>query len=444
MATKIVTKNSSTASAAPTASDLVQGELAVNVTDKRLYTENASGAIVELGTSPSTIDINAGTIDGTVIGGATPAAISGTTGQFGTSLNVDGTATVDGLTVVSTGIVASLTSSGTATYLELNNTHANGWGSNIAFKTGGTAAGYFGSIGSLLGNTDQDLATYATAGNGIRFYTNANNERMRIDSSGNVLVGKTSPDSATVGVEAKANGNLHATVAASHVTVFNRKTSDGAISLFQKNGTTVGSIGTNVGRLTIGSGDTGVIFAGDIDAIYPANGLSARDNAIDIGSTGARFKDLYLSGGVVFGPASASTVSSQTLDSYEEGTFTPTLAVAAGSITHDTRVGTYIKVGSLVTCTISISLSAISSPSGTVNITGLPFTNALGEGFVSAIAVGIARDFSSALNIKGYVHSNVTTIALATGTEAEGHVNMVGGDLSASTRFYISFAYRSA
>jgi hypothetical protein len=52
MATKIVTKNSSTASAAPTASDLVQGELAVNVTDKRLYTENASGAIVELGTNP--------------------------------------------------------------------------------------------------------------------------------------------------------------------------------------------------------------------------------------------------------------------------------------------------------------------------------------------------------------------------------------------------------
>lgn len=49
MATKIVTKNSSTASAVPTASDLVQGELAVNVTDGKLYTENASAAIVELG-----------------------------------------------------------------------------------------------------------------------------------------------------------------------------------------------------------------------------------------------------------------------------------------------------------------------------------------------------------------------------------------------------------
>ena len=53
MATKIVTKNSSTAGSAPSASDLVQGELAVNVVDKRLYTENNSGAIVELGTNPA-------------------------------------------------------------------------------------------------------------------------------------------------------------------------------------------------------------------------------------------------------------------------------------------------------------------------------------------------------------------------------------------------------
>ena len=57
MATKIVTKNSSTASAVPTASDLVQGELAVNVADKRLFTEDNAGAIVELGTNPSTLTV---------------------------------------------------------------------------------------------------------------------------------------------------------------------------------------------------------------------------------------------------------------------------------------------------------------------------------------------------------------------------------------------------
>jgi hypothetical protein len=97
----IVTKNSSTASAVPTTSDLVQGELAVNVTDKRIFTENASTQIVELGTNPSSITtatatvtgtltangtfassnavLTGGTVNGIVIGGSTPQAITGTT-----------------------------------------------------------------------------------------------------------------------------------------------------------------------------------------------------------------------------------------------------------------------------------------------------------------------------------------------------------------------------
>lgn len=48
MTTVIITKNSSTASAVPASGDLVQGELAVNVTDKKIFTKNASGAIVTL------------------------------------------------------------------------------------------------------------------------------------------------------------------------------------------------------------------------------------------------------------------------------------------------------------------------------------------------------------------------------------------------------------
>ena len=46
MATTIITKNSSTASAVPSAATLVQGELAVNVADKKLYTKDASGNVV--------------------------------------------------------------------------------------------------------------------------------------------------------------------------------------------------------------------------------------------------------------------------------------------------------------------------------------------------------------------------------------------------------------
>ena len=108
--TKIITKNSSTAGAAPSASDLVQGELAVNVTDKKLYTKNNSNAIVALGadlasnnptaTDNVTLGANAGAgltsgIGNTFIGAdAAPATTSGVSntsiGNDSLLLNVTG------------------------------------------------------------------------------------------------------------------------------------------------------------------------------------------------------------------------------------------------------------------------------------------------------------------------------------------------------------------
>jgi hypothetical protein len=103
MASTIKLKNGS---GAPTTGDLVQGEPALDLTNKRLYTENASGVVIEVGVNPTSIttgnitangtinltgatvsnagsittaDINGGTIDGTVIGGSSAAAVTGTT-----------------------------------------------------------------------------------------------------------------------------------------------------------------------------------------------------------------------------------------------------------------------------------------------------------------------------------------------------------------------------
>jgi hypothetical protein len=45
----LITKNSSTASAVPLAANLTQGELAVNVTDKKLYTKDSGGSVVQVG-----------------------------------------------------------------------------------------------------------------------------------------------------------------------------------------------------------------------------------------------------------------------------------------------------------------------------------------------------------------------------------------------------------
>ena len=52
-------------SGAPTAGDLVQGEPALDLTNKRLYTENASGTVIEVGTNPTSITTGDITATGT-------------------------------------------------------------------------------------------------------------------------------------------------------------------------------------------------------------------------------------------------------------------------------------------------------------------------------------------------------------------------------------------
>ena len=62
MATTIKLKNGS---GAPAASDLVQGEPALDLTNNRLYSENSSGSVVEIGTNPTSLSINGTAITST-------------------------------------------------------------------------------------------------------------------------------------------------------------------------------------------------------------------------------------------------------------------------------------------------------------------------------------------------------------------------------------------
>ena len=92
----IVTKNSSTASSVPSSSDLVEGELAVNTADKRLFTENASAAVVELGTNPSTVTTTTVTTTNLVAGGLTYVTSDGDANQV---LATNGSGALQWLTV---------------------------------------------------------------------------------------------------------------------------------------------------------------------------------------------------------------------------------------------------------------------------------------------------------------------------------------------------------
>jgi hypothetical protein len=212
-----------------------------------------------------------------------------------------------------------------------------------------------GMLPSGVNNAMRELMSHQKEafGSGTPLYVDQTNNRVGI--------GNAAPATA---LEVDANG---ATVA-----TFDRATSDGTIIDLRKDGTTVGSIGTAFDDIYVGNGDAGLLFNASGDNIWPFNTgtQSVRDNAIDLGYNGGRFKDLYLSGGVYLG----GTGSANHLDDYEEGTWTPVFS-NAGTPSYTTQFGRYTKIGRVVYCTVAIYATGVSSGS-TINLDGLPFSSA--------------------------------------------------------------------
>jgi hypothetical protein len=197
-----------------------------------------------------------------------------------TALDVTGTLTADGLTV----------SKGSAGTLA---TFTDGVNSNFVIETA--------SLITTVGNTGGSTALA---------FKSSNTERFRIDSSGNVLVGKTASNVASVGFEAKSDGAHFMTRDGGEPLKINRKTSDGNLVAFAKDGTTVGSIKSqNSTDISIGSANTELRFLDSADQIIPTT-----DNLTTLGRHDSRFKDLYLSGNVLVGVTSANAEGGVTID----------------------------------------------------------------------------------------------------------------------------------
>ncbi len=287
-----------------------------------------------------------------------------------TGVDVTGTVTTDGLVVDGT-----LTANGNQDVARFVPSSAiQGGGLTINTVYGSTAAT---RVTSLFSIDNQGQETPLALGTGTT-------ERLRIDNLGNVLVGKTTTAIGTAGSRFIPNGQIQATASSQEVLLLNRLTSDGELLNFRKDGTTVGSIKSNSGSIMLGSGDVGVYFDAPSDRILPTNITtgSVRNDAIDIGGNPHRFKDLYLSGGVYLG----GTGAANKLQDYETGTWSPAFVSIGGTQPSITQsgLGSYTKVGRLVTVIGYVTLSAISgTTTGTLGITGLPFSSIDTQGYYS-------------------------------------------------------------
>ena len=230
--------------------------------------------------------------------------VDGVTSNVQTQLNTK--APLASPTFTGTVTAAGLEVEAAAPVFEINSTTTSNT-ATMQFTSSGTVDSKITHVGNT-GVMTIDSGRNSSWGGKIAFVTDTE-ERMRIDASGNLLVGKTSTGSSVVGQELRANGYNVFTRDGDTPLELYRKTSDGSLLNFTKDGTVVGSIGTLSGDLNIGSGDTGLDFSAGLDAIMPydpsTNNL--RDNTLDLGQSAARFKDIYLSSAVKFGSQDALT-----------------------------------------------------------------------------------------------------------------------------------------
>jgi len=287
---------------------------------------------------------------------------------------------------------------------------------NVAASAGNGAGVEFAGNGTTVGSTSafygqgsgSDAYVWNRANNSILFGTN-NVEKMRLESSGNLLVGTTdgliynhSGSGAVDGVVLGASGVIQATAASGEVLFLNRLVSDGTILDFRKDGSFVGSIRSRAGNgicLDSKAGYAGVLGQGGTNYYYWNNERfrPVDDNARDLGESSGRWQDLYLSGGAYLG----GTGSANYLDDYEEGSFTPVLSgEGACTITTSTALGQYNKVGRIVNVTMFFQVSAVSGGSSglAVQISGLPFTTNTNLNTTGAVR---AQNLNSGLTVNG-------------------------------------------
>ncbi len=175
--------------------------------------------------------------------------------------------------------------------------------------------------GQIYYHHTNDFMAFATGGS----------ERTRIDSSGNVLVGKTSSNSNTVGIELSSSNLLRVARSGGSTAYLNRKTNDGEIITFAKDGSSVGGIGVVGSNPFFANATTGGFKFGTSSGstiVDPVNETGTVEDAThDLGSSGGRWRNLYLSDKMGIG---ATSINAK-LDVMGQGSSATNLSMLIGA-----------------------------------------------------------------------------------------------------------------
>ena len=175
-------------------------------------------------------------------------------------------------------------------------------------------------------------------------------------------------------------------------------------------------VGSTIGTLYGGTGLTsftanGVVYASSTSALATSSAFTF--NGTDVGFTGNLVPGTAAKGINFTANTPASGMTSQLLNWYEEGTFTPTITFSGASvgITYSTQNGLYTRIGDVVHVIANVRLTSKGSSTGTANIAGLPYSQRTLTDGEAAISIQ-ANNFAATVitQVMGYVVSGSNTI----------------------------------
>jgi hypothetical protein len=176
-----------------------------------------------------------------------------------------------------------------------------------------------------------------------------------------------------------------------------------------------GAVGTPA-ITTTGDLNTGIYFPAADTIAFTEGGVEAMridsSGNVLVGITTARANagDVQVSKGISFPATQSAQSDANTLDDYEQGTFTPTAfgQTTAGTTTYTSQVGKYTKIGNVVIATIRLTYNALTG-TGNFRIGGLPFASS-GES-VGTIMVS-DLNWSGGSQITPYINNTGTSLSL--------------------------------
>jgi hypothetical protein len=137
-----------------------------------------------------------------------------------------------------------------------------------------------------------------------------------------------------------------------------------------------------------------------------------------------------------------------TLDDYEEGTWTPVLggATSESGQSYSVQAGTYTKTGDTVVCTAQIAFTDKGTISGILKIKGFPFTSSLSaKGAGLAIGQATYWTLSSGHVLISYIGANTTTATfLETSFTGDGFTTLSTSVLANNSTLLFSVTYKTA